>query len=115
MRGGRWTIGITKRCVDRFRTPVPAGRGDRRCPPRHPAGPTAAGPGRVRRRGGGFAQVHKDARTAPGSVRKAMMRISATPGRPEREKLVDPGERSRTSVAGGRTMRRFGGGLRASE
>jgi hypothetical protein len=44
-RRGRSTIRVTKRCVDRTRTPVPAGCWGRSHPSRHQVGPLAAGPG----------------------------------------------------------------------
>src|SRR5439155_19878408 len=44
-RRGRSRIRITKRCVDRTRTPVPAGCWGRSHPSRHRVGPLAAGPG----------------------------------------------------------------------
>ena len=48
VRGGRWTVGVTKRCVDRARTRVPAGRGGRSHPPRRRRPPIGADRGRVR-------------------------------------------------------------------
>src|SRR5439155_13482427 len=44
-RRGRSTIRVTKRCVDRTRTPVPAECWGRSHPSRHRVGPLAAGPG----------------------------------------------------------------------
>ena len=101
----RSTLGDTKRCVDRIRTPVRAG--GRRCPARHRAGPIAAGRGRARsgvarsaRRGGRGCRASSGA-----SVMKAMMRISPPQwGAHERENFVDAGEQPRPGVAGGTTV-----------